>query len=91
MQCIDVNKMEPVWLRYVNDGTDSTLVLEEESENIAYLYTACEVDLRAPEAFAIYAKSMRLRVRWSGKSPLNVFMTRTLTEGHGNAGIRRMR
>lgn len=48
LQCIDVNKMEPVWLRYVNDDTDSTLVLEEESENIAYLYTACEVDLQGP-------------------------------------------
>ncbi|MDD4494971.1 MAG: pyrrolo-quinoline quinone [Eubacteriales bacterium] len=44
LMCIDVNTLKPVWLRYVNDDTDSTMVLEEINRNEAYLYTACEVD-----------------------------------------------
>lgn len=42
-QCVDLNTMKPVWIRDVTDDTDSTPVLEE-TENGAYIYTACEVD-----------------------------------------------
>lgn len=44
LQCIDLNTLRPVWIKDVTDDTDSTIVIEEEKENRAALYTACEVD-----------------------------------------------
>ncbi len=46
LQCVDLNTLSPVWAYYVNDDTDSTIVLEELSDNEVYIYTACEVDLQ---------------------------------------------
>lgn len=43
LQCVDLNSLKPVWIKYVNDDTDSTVVLEEEGKE-ASLYTSCEVD-----------------------------------------------
>lgn len=44
LQCIDLNTLRPVWIKDVTDDTDSTIVIEEEAEDQAALYTACEVD-----------------------------------------------
>ena len=44
LHCVDLNTFKPVWTRYVNDDTDSSLVLEEYNDSEVYLYTACEVD-----------------------------------------------
>lgn len=44
LQCIDLNTLQPVWIRDVTDDTDSTMVIEEEPESQVALYTACEVD-----------------------------------------------
>ncbi|MCX7711235.1 MAG: PQQ-binding-like beta-propeller repeat protein [Clostridia bacterium] len=44
LQCVDLKTLKPVWVRYLNDDTDSTTVLEEISDSEVYLYTACEVD-----------------------------------------------
>lgn len=47
LQCLDINKMEPLWIRDISDDTDSTIVLEEDNENNSVvLYTACELDKR---------------------------------------------
>jgi outer membrane protein assembly factor BamB len=46
LQCVDLNTLTPVWAYNVTDDTDSTLVLEEISDNEVFLYTACEVDLQ---------------------------------------------
>ncbi len=43
LQCIDINELKPIWIRDVTDDTDSTIVLEENSEGV-FLYTGCEVD-----------------------------------------------
>lgn len=43
LQCIDLEKLEPVWVQNVNDDTDSTVVMEENQSGLS-LYTACEVD-----------------------------------------------
>ncbi|MGI5997846.1 MAG: PQQ-binding-like beta-propeller repeat protein [Lutispora sp.] len=44
LQCIDLNTLQPVWIKDVTDDTDSTIVIEEEPEGQVVLYTACEVD-----------------------------------------------
>lgn len=46
LQCLDVNTLTPVWVHYVNDDSDATMILEEVSDNEVYLYTACEVDIQ---------------------------------------------
>ncbi|NLB77969.1 MAG: PQQ-like beta-propeller repeat protein [Clostridiaceae bacterium] len=43
--CLDINKLEPVWMYDIKDDTDSTIVLEE-TENGVFIYTANEVDKR---------------------------------------------
>jgi len=45
MQCVDINTLSPVWIRDVTDDTDSTIVIEEKSDNEVYLYTGSEVDI----------------------------------------------
>ncbi|NLM75014.1 MAG: PQQ-binding-like beta-propeller repeat protein, partial [Clostridiaceae bacterium] len=45
LQCLDIHKMEPVWIYNVGDDTDSTVVLEETEDGV-FLYTANEVDRR---------------------------------------------
>lgn len=45
IQCLDINKMEPVWIYNGNDDTDSTITLEETDEGV-FLYTANEIDKR---------------------------------------------
>ncbi len=45
IQCLDINKMEPVWIYKAGDDTDSTITLEETPEGV-FLYTANEIDKR---------------------------------------------
>jgi len=45
IQCLDINKMEPVWIYNAGDDTDSTITLEETEEGV-FLYTANEIDKR---------------------------------------------
>ncbi len=45
LQCLDIHKMEPVWIYNVQDDTDSTIVIEETDDGV-FLYTANEVDKR---------------------------------------------
>ncbi|OPX44055.1 outer membrane protein assembly factor BamB [Ruminiclostridium hungatei] len=45
IQCLDINKMEPVWIYNAGDDTDSTITLEETKEGV-FLYTANEIDKR---------------------------------------------
>ena len=34
LQCLDIHKMEPVWIYNVKDDTDSTIVIEETEEGV---------------------------------------------------------
>lgn len=43
LQCLNLNTLSPVWIKNVNDDTDSTVVLERNEDSLD-LYTACEVD-----------------------------------------------
>ncbi|HHW47099.1 MAG TPA: PQQ-like beta-propeller repeat protein [Clostridiaceae bacterium] len=56
LQCVDLNTLKPVWARNVTDDTDSTIVLEVESETEVSLYTACEVDLQGSEGYSYIRK-----------------------------------
>ena len=33
--CLDINKLEPVWMYDTKDDTDSTIVLEEEEDGVS--------------------------------------------------------
>ncbi|EPR11668.1 PQQ-binding-like beta-propeller repeat protein [Ruminiclostridium papyrosolvens] len=45
IQCLDINKLEPVWIYRSGDDTDSSITLEETDEGV-FLYTANEIDKR---------------------------------------------
>lgn len=45
IQCLDINKLEPVWIFKSGDDTDSSITIEETNEGV-FLYTANEVDKR---------------------------------------------
>lgn len=45
IQCLDINKLEPVWIFRSGDDTDSSITIEETNEGV-FLYTANEVDKR---------------------------------------------
>ncbi|HEX2925721.1 MAG TPA: pyrrolo-quinoline quinone, partial [Ruminiclostridium sp.] len=45
IQCLDINKMEPVWIYRSGDDTDSSITLEETKDGV-FLYTANEIDKR---------------------------------------------
>lgn len=46
LYCVDINTMEPVWMRSVTDDTDGTVAVEEADSGEVSLYTACEVDIQ---------------------------------------------
>jgi len=56
LQCIDLNTMKPLWIRDVTDDTDSTMVLEEISENKVFIYTACELDRQGKDGYSYIRK-----------------------------------
>ena len=56
LQCIDVNKLQPLWIRNVTDDTDSTIVIEEEEDQQISLYTACEVDKQGVKGLSYIRK-----------------------------------
>jgi len=43
LQAIDINTLEPEWIRNVTDDTDSTIVIEDKKDEVS-LYTGSEVD-----------------------------------------------
>ncbi|MCK5759412.1 MAG: serine hydrolase [Clostridiales bacterium] len=45
LQCIDLNKLEPVWMFDMGDDTDGSVVLEETDKGI-FIYASNELDLR---------------------------------------------
>ncbi len=45
IQCLDINKLEPVWIFKSGDDTDSSITLEETDDGV-FLYTANEIDKR---------------------------------------------
>lgn len=45
LQCLDIHRMEPVWIYNVGDDSDSSIVIEETDDGV-FLYTANEVDKR---------------------------------------------
>lgn len=55
LQCVDLNTLEPVWIRDVDDDTDSTMVLEDDGTGV-FLYTACEVDLQGNNGYSFIRK-----------------------------------
>lgn len=46
LQCLDINSMKPVWTYDVGDDTDSSTVIEKNSDGV-FLYTANQVDKRS--------------------------------------------
>ncbi len=46
LQCLDLDTLQPLWVAYVDDDTDSTPMIEEEEPGHVALYTGCELDLR---------------------------------------------
>ncbi len=51
LQCIDLTKLEPVWMADLGDDIDSTIVIEETSEGV-FIYASDELDLRGKHAVA---------------------------------------
>lgn len=45
LQCIDLNKLEPVWMFDMGDDTDGSVVLEETDKGV-FIYASNELDLR---------------------------------------------
>ncbi len=69
-QCVDLNTLETVWIRDVNDDTDSTTVFEETASGV-FLYTANEVD-HHQEGGASYIKKLNAltgELIWEKKVP----------------------
>lgn len=56
LQCLDINRMEPVWMYNVQDDSDSSVVIEETKDGV-FLYTANEVDKRCANGKASKAPS----------------------------------
>jgi len=56
LQCLDINTLKPVWIYNVKDDSDSTIIIEEISEDEVYLYTACEVDIQRKGGLAYMRK-----------------------------------
>ena len=56
LHCVDLNTLTPVWIRFVNDDTDSTVALEVIDDNKVYLYTACEVDHQKSNGYSYVRK-----------------------------------
>ena len=44
LTCLDVNTLEPVWLGYVGDDSDASIVIEQDDQGV-WLYQNCELDL----------------------------------------------
>ena len=55
MQCLDLKTLKPVWTREVSDDTDSTIVLERDTDGLN-LYTACEVDKQGNGGYSYVRK-----------------------------------
>lgn len=45
LQCIDLNKLQPVWMFDMGDDTDGSVVLEETKDGV-FIYASNELDLR---------------------------------------------
>jgi outer membrane protein assembly factor BamB len=45
LQCIDLQKLEPVWMFDMGDDTDGSVVIEDAEDGL-YIYAANELDLR---------------------------------------------
>lgn len=56
LHCVDLNSLTPVWTRFVNDDTDSTVALEEVGNNKVFLYTGCEVDHQKSNGYSYVRK-----------------------------------
>lgn len=56
LQCVDLNTLSPLWVRNINDDTDSTIALEEAGDGQVCLYTACEVDIQGDAGFSYIRK-----------------------------------
>lgn len=56
LQCIDLKTLSPVWVRNINDDTDSTGVIEDLGDLEVYLYIANEVDLQGNNGYSYVRK-----------------------------------
>lgn len=56
LQCVDLNTLTPLWIRFVTDDTDSTIALEDSGDNKVALYTACEVDHQKQNGYSYVRK-----------------------------------
>ncbi|KAB2893031.1 MAG: dehydrogenase [Chlorobi bacterium] len=54
--CFNLNNMQPVWLYQNQDDTDGTILLEEDEEGNAYLYSGCEVDKMPSPGYSRFIK-----------------------------------
>ena len=55
LQCVNLDTLEPEWIRDVTDDTDSTMVLEDDGTGV-FLYTACEVDIQGSQGYSYIRK-----------------------------------
>ncbi len=55
LQALNINSLEPLWIRDVIDDTDSTVVIDANINQIA-LFTGCEVDHQGAEGKAYIRK-----------------------------------
>lgn len=67
LQCIDLNKLEPVWMFDMGDDTDSTVVLEETTDGV-FVYAANEFDLRGK------ARQLEIDGMPEGEKPSEIIM-----------------
>jgi outer membrane protein assembly factor BamB len=71
IQCLNANDLTQVWALRNHDDTDATLILEEESDSIPYLYTGNEVDLQGAKGYVFVKKLNGLNggTVWEQKFP----------------------
>lgn len=56
LQCVDLRTLTPVWVRNINDDTDSTGAIEDLGNSEVYLYIANEVDLQGNNGYSYVRK-----------------------------------
>lgn len=56
LQCVDLKTLSPVWVRNINDDTDSTGAIEDLGNMEVYLYIANEVDLQGNNGYSYVRK-----------------------------------
>jgi outer membrane protein assembly factor BamB len=81
LQCVDLNTLEPIWIRNVTDDTDSTIALEESDEFQVSLYTACELDIQGTTGHSFIRKINALSGELVWEKPVKCYYDADINGG----------